>query len=128
MFIVNIKQERRAMILSTFKIEKGRKGEKMLNKTMLIKDAIIVLEKDKDPLLGSIQYELPTKPNILVTIQTDNLAVQIPLNQIELIVFKYDAKTFCSIFNGYLFSTKENFNEWNETSKNLASHELHPNF
>lgn len=101
----------------------------MLNKTILIKDAIIELGKGKPLLFGSIQYELPTKPNMIVTIQTDNATVQIPLNQIELIVFKYNSTTFCSIFNGCLFSTnKKSFDEWNKTAQKLVSHELQPNF
>ena len=43
-----------------------------MNKTILIKDAIIGLDKDKDPLFGSIQYEQPTNPHTIITVQTDN--------------------------------------------------------
>ena len=49
-------------------------------KEIRIKDAIIGLGKDKDPLFGSVQYERPAKANTIVTVQTDNKTVQIPLN------------------------------------------------
>ena len=64
-----------------------------------INDAIIGREINKDPLFGSVQYEQPAKPNTIVTVRTDKAKIQIPLNQIKLIVFKYDAKTFGFIFN-----------------------------
>ena len=98
-------------------------------KEIRIKDAIIGLGKYKDPLFGSVQYERPAKANTIVTVQTDNKTVQIPLNQIKLIVFKYDAKTFGFIFNYCLFtSDKKSFNSWNRQTKKLARHELQPNF
>lgn len=98
-------------------------------KEIRIKDAIIGLGKDKDPLFGSVQYERPAKANTIVTVQTDNKTIQIPLNQIKLIVFKYDAKTFGFIFNYCLFtSDKKSFNSWNRQTKKLARHELQPNF
>lgn len=98
-------------------------------KEIRIKDAIIGLGKDKDPLFGSVQYEQPAKPNTIVTVRTDKAKIQIPLNQIKLIVFKYDAKTFGFIFNNCLFtSDKKSFNSWNRQTKKLARHELQPNF
>lgn len=98
-------------------------------KEIRIKDAIIGLGKDKDPLFGSVQYEQPAKPNTIVTVRTDKAKIQIPLNQIKLIVFKYDAKTFGFIFNYCLFtSDKKSFNSWNRQTKKLARHELQPNF
>lgn len=96
-------------------------------KEIRIKDAIIGL--GKDPLFGSVQYERPAKTNTIVTVQTDNKTVQIPLNQIKLIVFKYDAETFGLIFNYRLFiSDNKSFNLWNRQTKKLARHELQPNF
>lgn len=92
-----------------------------MNKTILIKDAIIGLDKDKDPLFGSIQYEQPTNPHTIIT-------VQIPLNQIDLIIFRFDAETFGFIFKSQYFYDQENFNEWDKNTKQLASHELQPNF
>ncbi|NME30646.1 hypothetical protein HF869_06250 [Lactobacillus amylovorus subsp. animalium] len=98
-------------------------------KEIRIKDAIIGLGKDKYPLFGSVQYERPAKTNTIVTVQTDNKTVQIPLNQIKLIVFKYDAKTFGFIFNYCLFiSDNKSFNLWNRQTKKLTCHELQPNF
>ena len=98
-------------------------------KEIRIKDAIIGLGKDKDPLSGSVQYERPAKTNTIVTVRTDKAKIQIPLNQIKLIVFKYDAKTFGFIFNYCLFtSDKKSFNSWNRQTKKLARHELQPNF
>lgn len=99
-----------------------------MNKTILIKDAIIGLDKDKDPLFGSIQYEQPTNPHTIITVQTDNKTVQIPLNQIDLIIFRFDAETFGFIFKSQYFYDQENFNEWDKNTKQLASHELQPNF
>ena len=97
-------------------------------KEIRIKDAIIGLGKDKDPLFGSVQYEQPAKANTIVTVQTDNKTVQIPLNQIEIIIFRFD-ETFCFIFNYCLFtSDKKSFNSWNRQTKKLAFHELQPNF
>ena len=94
-----------------------------------IQDAIIGLGKDKDPLFGSVQYERPAKTNTIVTVQTDNKTVQIPLNQIEIIIFRFDAKTFGLIFNYRLFiSDNKSFNLWNRQTKKLARHELQPNF
>lgn len=94
-----------------------------------INDAIIGREINKDPLFGSVQYEQPAKPNTIVTVRTDKAKIQIPLNQIKLIVFKYDAKTFGFIFNNCLFtSDKKSFNSWNRQTKKLARHELQPNF
>lgn len=94
-----------------------------------INDAIIGLGKDKDPLFGSIQYEQPTNPHTIITVQTDNKTVQIPLNQIELIIFRFDAETFGFIFNYRLFiSDNKSFNSWNRQTKKLACHELQPNF
>lgn len=100
----------------------------MLNKTILIKDAIIGLDKDKDPLFGSIQYEQPTSPHTIITVQTDNKIIQIPLSKIDLIIFKLDAETFGFIFKSQCFYDQENFNEWDKDTKRLASHELQPNF
>lgn len=98
-------------------------------KEIRIKDAIIGLGKDKDPLFGSVQYEQPAKPNTIVTVRTDKAKIQIPLNQIKLTVFKYDAKTLGFIFNYCLFtSDKKSFNSWNRQTKKLACHELQPNF
>ncbi len=98
-------------------------------KEIRIKDAIIGLGKDKDPLFGSIQYEQPTNPHTIITVQTDNKTVQIPLNQIDLIIFRFDAETFAFLFNYHLFtSDKKSFNSWNRQTKKLASHELQPNF
>ena len=100
-----------------------------MNKTILIKDAIIGLDKDKDPLFGSIQYEQPTSPHTIITVQTDNKIIQIPLSKIELIIFRFDAETFGLIFNYRLFiSDNKSFNSWNRQTKKLASHELQPNF
>lgn len=94
-----------------------------------INDAIIGLGKDKDPLFGSVQYEQPAKPNTIATIRTDKAKIQIPLNQIELIIFRFDAETFGLIFNYRLFiSDKKRFNSWNRQTKKLACHELQPNF
>lgn len=94
-----------------------------------INDAIIGREINKDPLFGSVQYEQPAKPNTIVTVRTDKAKIQISLNQIKLIVFKYDAKTFGFIFNNCLFtSDKKSFNSWNRQTKKLARHELQPNF
>ena len=94
-----------------------------------INDAIIGLGKDKDPLFGSVQYEKPAKPNTIVTVRTDKAKVQIPLNQIEIIIFRFDAETFVLIFNHRLFtSDKKSFNSWNRQTKKLAFHELQPNF
>ena len=94
-----------------------------------INDAIIGLGKDKDPLFGSVQYEQPAKPNTIATIRTDKAKIQIPLNQIELIIFRFDAETFAFIFNYRLFtSDKKSFNSWNRQTKKLARHELQPNF
>lgn len=98
-------------------------------KEIRIKDAIIDREINKHPLFGSVQYEQPAKPNTIVTVRTDKAKIQIPLNQIKLIVFKYDAKTFGFIFNNCLFtSDKKSFNSWNRQTKKLARHELQPNF
>ena len=97
-------------------------------KEIRIKDAIIGREINKDPLFGSVQYERPAKTNTIVTVQTDNKTVQIPLNQIEIIIFRF-AETFCFIFNYCLFtSDKKSFNSWNRQTKKLARHELQPNF
>lgn len=94
-----------------------------------INDAIIGREINKDPLFGSVQYEQPAKPNTIVTVRTDKAKIQIPLNQIKLIVFKYDAKTFGFIFNYCLFiSDNKSFNLWNRQTKKLTCHELQPNF
>ena len=94
-----------------------------------INDAIIGLGKDKDPLFGSVQYEKPAKPNTIVTVRTDKAKIQIPLNQIDLIIFRFDAETFGLIFNYRLFiSDKKSFNSWNRQTKKLARHELQPNF
>ena len=94
-----------------------------------INDAIIGLGKDKDPLLGSVQYEQPAKPNTIVTVRTDKAKIQIPLNQIEIIIFRFDAETFGLIFNYRLFiSDNKSFNLWNRQTKKLAFHELQPNF
>ena len=94
-----------------------------------INDAIIGLGKDKDPLFGSVQYEQPAKPNTIVTVRTDKAKIQIPLNQIEIIIFRFDAETFGLIFNYRLFiSDNKSFNLWNRQTKKLASHELQPNF
>lgn len=98
-------------------------------KEIRIKDAIIGLGKDKDPLFGSVQYEQPAKPNTIATIRTDKAKIQIPLNQIEIIIFRFDAETFGLIFNHRLFtSDKKSFNSWNRQTKKLAFHELQPNF
>lgn len=98
-------------------------------KEIRIKDAIIGLGKDKDLLFGSVQYEQPAKANTIVTVQTDNQTGQIPLNQIEIIIFRFDAETFGLIFNYRLFiSDKKSFNSWNRQTKKLAFHELQPNF
>ena len=94
-----------------------------------INDAIIGLGKDKDPLFGSVQYEKPAKPNTIVTVRTDKAKIQIPLNQIDLIIFRFDAETFGLIFNYRLFiSDNKSFNLWNRQTKKLARHELQPNF
>lgn len=94
-----------------------------------INDAIIELGKDKDPLFGSVQYEKPAKPNTIVTVRTDKAKIQIPLNQIDLIIFRFDAETFGLIFNYRLFiSDNKSFNLWNRQTKKLACHELQPNF
>lgn len=94
-----------------------------------INDAIIGLGKDKDPLFGSIQYEQPTSPHTIITVQTDNKIIQIPLSKIDLIIFKLDAETFGLIFNYRLFiSDNKSFNLWNRQTKKLARHELQPNF
>ena len=50
-------------------------------KEIRIKDAIIGLGKDKDPLFGSVQYEQPAKSNTIVTVQTDNEDRQAVINQ-----------------------------------------------
>ena len=93
-----------------------------------INDAIIGLGKDKDPLFGSVQYEQPAKPNTIATIRTDKAKIQIPLNQIEIIIFRFDAETFGLIFNYRLFiSDNKSFNLWNRQTKKLAFHELQPN-
>ena len=100
-----------------------------MNKTVSIKDAIIGLDKDKDPLFGSVQYEKPAKPNTIVTVRTDKAKIQIPLNQIKLIIFRFDAENFAFLFNYHLFtSDKKSFNSWNRQTKKLARHELQPNF
>lgn len=94
-----------------------------------INDAIIGLGKDKVPLFGSVQYEQPAKPNTIVTVRTDKAKIQIPLNQIEIIIFRFDAETFGLIFNYRLFiSDNKSFNLWNRQTKKLARHELQPNF
>lgn len=100
----------------------------MLNKTILIKDAIIGLGKDKDPLFGSVQYEQPAKANTIVTVQTDNKTVRMPLSKIDLAVFKLDAETFGFIFQNRFFYDKKDFETWNKNTKRLALHELQPNF
>ena len=97
-------------------------------KEIRIKDAIIELGKDKDPLFGSIQYEQPTNPHTIITVQTDNKIIQIPLSKIDLIIFKLDAETFGFIFKSQCFYDQENFNEWDKDTKRLASRELQPNF
>ena len=100
-----------------------------MNKTILIKDAIIGREINKDPLFGSVQYEKPAKPNTIVTVRTDKAKIQIPLNQIKLIIFRFDAENFAFLFNYHLFiSDKKSFNSWNRQTKKLARHELQPNF
>lgn len=109
-------------------VDFNRKKCRAMNKVK-IQDAIIGLGKDKDPLFGSVQYERPAKTNTIVTVQTDNQTVQIPLNQIEIIIFRFDAKTFGLIFNYRVcISDKKSFNSWNRQTKKLACHELQPNF
>ena len=94
-----------------------------------INDAIIGLGKDKDQLFGSVHIEQPAKPNTIVTVRTDKAKIQIPLNQIEIIIFRFDAETFGLIFNYRLFiSDNKSFNLWNRQTKKLARHELQPNF
>lgn len=106
----------------------SNQGVNMLNKTILIKDAIIGLGKDKDPLFGSIQYEQPAKPNTIAIIQTNNTTVRMPLSKIDLAVFKLDAETFGFIFQNRFLYDKKDFETWNKNTKRLASHELQPNF
>lgn len=97
-------------------------------KEIRIKDAIIGIEKGKDPLFGSIQYEQPAKPNTIAIIQTNNTTVRMPLSKIDLAVFKLDAETFGFIFQNRFLYDKKDFETWNKNTKRLAFHELQPNF
>ena len=108
-------------------VDFNRKKCRAMNKVK-IQDAIIGLGKDKDPLFGSVQYERPAKTNTIVTVQTDNKTVQIPLNQIEIIIFKLDDETFGFIFKNQCFYNQSGFKDWDEKTKRLASHELERNF
>lgn len=100
----------------------------MLNKTILIKDAIIGLKQLNEPIFGSISFNKPVNQNTVITIKTSNMTIQAPIAQIKLVVFKLDAETFGFIFQNKFLYDKKDFETWNQDTKRLASHELERDF
>ena len=62
----------------------NNQGVNMLNKTILIKDAIIGLRQTRQPIFGSISYTRPASDDTAITIKTVNKIIQTPLNQIKM--------------------------------------------
>lgn len=92
-----------------------------------LNDAIICLNKNEDPLFGSLSYTKPTSQNTIITVEANNKIIKMPLRKIKLAVFKLDAKTYGFIFKS-LFRYDNDCKYWDNELKRLASHDLKPNF
>lgn len=92
-----------------------------------LNDAIICLNKNEDPLFGSLSYTKPASQNTIITVEANNKIIKMPLRKIKLAVFKLDAKTYGFIFKS-LFRYDNDCKYWDNELKRLASHDLKPNF
>ncbi|MBW8014230.1 hypothetical protein E0712_07350 [Lactobacillus helveticus] len=97
------------------------------DKEITINDAIIELKQLDDPVFGSLSYKKPANKNTTITVKADSRIIKTPLKQIELAVFKLDAKTYGFIFKS-LFRYDNDCKYWDNELKRLASHDLKPNF
>ncbi|MCT0193147.1 hypothetical protein EFM10_08645 [Lactobacillus helveticus] len=97
------------------------------DKEITINDAIIGLKQLDDPVFGSLSYKKPANKNTTITVKADGRIIKTPLKQIELAVFKLDAKTY-GFFWKNTFLYDKNYKYWDKRIYKLASHDLKPNF
>jgi hypothetical protein len=95
--------------------------------TYNIKDAVVFLKDINDPFLGSISYSKPVNPNTVVTIKCKHVMLKVPLNKIELAIFKVASKRYGFIFKSSLYSDTD-VNYWDMKTEKIAQHKLQTNF
>lgn len=92
-----------------------------------IKDAIVFLSKDSDPIVGAVSYEKPLTANTPLTIKTNNHAsTTILTKQAKMLVCKLTNNAFGFIVNShtYLVTDNKDFNYLNESTKQMLRREL----
>lgn len=98
---------------------------------VIFEDAMTFLNNDIDPTVGALSYEKPLSADTPVTIKTDSKTVTVAAKQIKLSMFKLDNKLFGFIFKSTLYhsgDSKEDFNKWNQGTKQMLGRELKPCF
>lgn len=97
--------------------------------TMILKDAVVFLkDAEADPIIGSISYEKPVKPNTALFIDAGNKTVVATIKQVELAIFKLDSKVFGFIFKNGACYDATNFNYWDKETAKYAGRKLHECF
>lgn len=94
-----------------------------------LNDTIVFLKQNEEPLLGSISYKKPASPHSIITIKSIGKTVHVPLDQIELALFRLNPQVWGMIWkNKMCFDLdKDECNYWNKTTSKIASHELKTN-
>lgn len=96
---------------------------------MILKDAVVFLkDAEADPIIGSISYEKPVKPNTTLFIDTGNKTVVATTKQVELAIFKLDNRLFGFIFKNVAYLDATNFNYWDKETAKYAGRKLHECF
>lgn len=97
--------------------------------TVTIKDAIVFLkDAEADPIIGSISYEKPVKPNTALFIDAGNKTVVATTKQVKLAIFKLDSKAFGFIYKNGACYDATNFNYWDKETAKYARRKLHECF
>lgn len=94
--------------------------------TATIKDAMVFLNKDSDPIIGVVSYEKPLRSNTLLTIRANGRTLTMLSKQAKMLICKLTSNAFGFIVNGhtYLVTDNNDFNYFNKSTKRMLGREL----
>lgn len=92
-----------------------------------LKDAIVCLGLDIEPIAGTLKYRMPYTPNRAVTIKTDNKTILLKGDQVKLAMFKLTNNEFGFIFRNGAYSSNE-VSYWDKETIKLVGRKLKPCF
>ena len=97
--------------------------------TVTIKDAIVFFkDAEAHPIIGSISYEKPVKPDTALIISDGSKTVITTIKQIRLAIFKRDNKFFGFILKEHACYIASRFSFWYKETAKYAGRKLHKCF